>query len=96
LVNAKGYIGDALDRLGGPAPDSLDAGADLAIAYALPNGMIFDMSGTQYVRDWALPQFYFHVMTTYAVLRHHGVELGKVDYVTHMSAYLRPGTIPAP
>ena len=58
-------------------------------------GMIFDFSAEQYVRDWALPQFYFHVMTAYAILRAQGVALGKADYVTHMFGYVRPGTMPA-
>lgn len=64
------------------------------IAHALPQGMIFDLTAEQYVRDWAIPQFYFHVLTAYAILRAQGVELGKADYVAHMFAYLRPGTLP--
>jgi uncharacterized protein len=32
-------------------------------------------------------------MTAYAILRSEGVALGKADYVAHMFAYLRPGTI---
>jgi hypothetical protein len=60
------------------------------IAHALPQGMVFDLTAEQYVRDWALPQFYFHVMTAYAILRAQGVELGKADYVAHMFPYLRP------
>jgi hypothetical protein len=60
------------------------------IAHALPQGMVFDLTAEQYVRDWALPQFYFHVMTAYAILRAQAVELGKVDYVAHMFPYLRP------
>jgi hypothetical protein len=56
--------------------------------------MIFDMSGSQYARDWALPQFYFHLIAAYAILRNSGVELGKVDFVPHMFAYIRPGTMP--
>lgn len=66
------------------------------IAHALPAGMIFDLTAEQYVRDWALPQFYFHVMTAYAILRSEGVDLGKADYVAHMLPYLRPGTMPSP
>lgn len=54
--------------------------------------MIFDMTGEQYVRDWALPQIAFHQMIAYAILRHAGVPLGKVDYVPHMFGYLRSGT----
>ena len=60
------------------------------IAHALPQGMVFDLTAEQYVRDWALPQFYFHVMTAYAILRSQAVELGKADYVAHMFSYLRP------
>ncbi|WP_431471256.1 DUF1993 family protein [Sphingosinithalassobacter sp. LHW66-3] len=51
-------------------------------------------SGEAYVRDWALPQFYFHLNTAYAVLRHHGAPLGKVDYVAYALPCLRPGTAP--
>jgi hypothetical protein len=72
-----------------------DAGAvDPAtpIAHALPSGMIFDLTAEQYARDWALPQFYFHLMAAYAILRAEGVDLGKADYVAHMFAFLRPGT----
>ena len=54
--------------------------------------MTFDLTAEQYARDWALPQFYFHVMTAYAILRAQGVALGKADYITHMFAYLRPST----
>lgn len=50
------------------------------------------MVGDDYARDWALPQFYFHLVTAYALLRSQGVQLGKTDYVPHMFGYLRPGT----
>ena len=56
--------------------------------------MIFDMTGEQYIRDWSLPQAAFHQMIAYAILRQAGVPLGKVDYVPHMFAYIRPGTAP--
>jgi len=64
------------------------------IAHDLPMGMVFDLTAEQYARDWALPQFYFHLMAAYALLRAEGVDLGKADYVAHMFAYLRPGTMP--
>ncbi|TAK45552.1 MAG: DUF1993 family protein [Betaproteobacteria bacterium] len=40
-----------------------------------------DWKGLQYLLGFALPNFYFHVMTAYAILRHNGVELGKQDYI---------------
>lgn len=51
----------------------------------------FDLNGEGYARDWALPQFYFHIMAAYAILRHQGIALGKADYSAHMFAYLRRG-----
>ena len=34
-----------------------------------------------YLLDVIIPHFYFHVTTAYSILRHHGVELGKKDYI---------------
>jgi len=39
------------------------------------------MKGEPYLRHFVLPNFYFHVTTTYALLRHGGVELGKGDFL---------------
>ncbi len=94
VSDAQARIGEALSLLEDLGPDALDAGAARPITIELPNGMIFDMTGERYGRDWALPQFYFHVVTAYAILRSRGVELGKADYVTHMFSYLRPGSMP--
>ena len=38
-------------------------------------------NGENYLRHLALPNFYFHVTTTYALLRHAGVDLGKGDFL---------------
>lgn len=59
------------------------------IVLKLPNGMTFDLSAGEYVRDWALPQYYFHVTTAYAILRKAGLELGKIDFVPYMLRYMR-------
>lgn len=40
-----------------------------------------DFTGATYLSMWALPNIYFHVTTTYNILRHNGVVLGKIDYV---------------
>ncbi len=72
-----------------------DADPDRAVSFDLPNGMAFDMTARTYVRDWAQPQFYFHLVAAYSILRHMGVPLGKADYVGYVTRYLRPGTAPA-
>ncbi len=38
-------------------------------------------SGQAYLLTYGLPQFFFHVTTAYALLRHNGVEVGKRDYM---------------
>src|SRR6266446_10021336 len=38
-------------------------------------------SGMQFLLGHALPNFYFHVTTTYNILRHNGIEIGKRDYL---------------
>ncbi len=37
--------------------------------------------GEAYLKHFVLPNFFFHVTTAYAILRHNGVELGKADYL---------------
>ncbi len=96
IAGARAIIADTLALVEQGAADMGDLPPETPIAHALPMGMVFDFTAEQYVRDWALPQFYFHVMAAYAILRAEGVQLGKADYVAHLFAYLRPGTMPAP
>jgi len=42
------------------------------------------LSGQTYLANYGLPQFFFHVTTAYAILRHNGLAIGKRDY---MGAY---------
>lgn len=43
-----------------------------------PEQMTFP--GAQYLQGFAIPNFYFHMTTAYAILRHNGVPLGKGDF----------------
>lgn len=87
-------IATALAFLDDTGPAALGDDGERPISFTLPNGMVFDMSALVYLRDWAQPQFYFHRVAAYAVLRHMGVPLGKADYVGYVTRYLRPGTAP--
>jgi hypothetical protein len=40
-----------------------------------------EMKGLPFVQNWVLPNFYFHAVTAYNILRHNGVDLGKQDYL---------------
>ena len=37
--------------------------------------------GNEYLETIATPNFYFHLMASYAILRHSGVDIGKMDYL---------------
>jgi hypothetical protein len=90
LAQARGRIDEALVSLDALDVDALDpAEDDQPIVLDLPNGMTFDLAHEQFARDWALGQFYFHVMAAYSILRKAGVDIGKADYVPHMFGYLR-------
>jgi uncharacterized protein len=95
IADARARIAETVAAVEAVVSDMREVDPAAAIAHALPTGMVFDLTAEQYARDWALPQFYFHVMIAYAILRAEGVDLGKADYVAHMFAYLRPGTMPA-
>jgi hypothetical protein len=44
-------------------------------------GKDWSFSGQDYLLDFAVPNFYFHLVTAYNILRHNGVEIGKSDYI---------------
>lgn len=45
------------------------------------HGRDTDLAGVTYLLNYVLPNFYFHITTAYAILRHNGLELGKKDFV---------------
>ena len=89
MADARGRIAETVAVVEAAAAEGIAIDPATPIAHALPIGMTFDLTAEQYARDWALPQFYFHVITAYAILRAQGIDLGKADYVAHMFAYLR-------
>ena len=90
LSDAQARIAETIAVVEAAAATGITIAPAAPIAHALPNGMILDLTAAHYARDWALPQFYFHVVTAYSILRAQGIALGKADYASHMFAYLRP------
>lgn len=86
---AKALIERTLEVLASADRAAIDDSAERQITIELPNGIAFEMTGNEFAVDWATPQFYFHLITAYNILRQNGVPLGKADYVQHMFAYLR-------
>ncbi|ONH51161.1 hypothetical protein SAMN04490182_2429 [Pseudomonas cedrina] len=91
MDEAFALIDTALQALAGADRELIEGRAEELIVIKLPGEITFEMTGNEYAVNWATPQFYFHLMTAYSILRHNGVPLGKADYVPHMFAYLRKG-----
>jgi hypothetical protein len=60
--------------------EAVDGKEDAKIELKLPNRTL-EFTGSSYVLGFALPNFYFHVTTAYAILRHKGVPVGKMDFL---------------
>ena len=65
-------------------PAALASGAEREVELKFPNGMGYRFSGQAYLTGFALPNFFFHVTTAYAILRSAGVSLGKPDFLQHL------------
>jgi hypothetical protein len=73
-------IKKTLDFIQGVKPEAFDGADDRDITLkAGPNELHF--KGEAYLTTFALPNFFFHITTTYGILRHMGVELGKKDFL---------------
>jgi uncharacterized protein len=73
-----------IDYLHGFKPEQLEGAETRTVTVTTPRGA-FTFTGLVFLRHWALPNFFFHVATTYNLLRHNGVELGKADYLGQVS-----------
>jgi hypothetical protein len=70
----------ALDFAASFKPDQIDGTEDRDITMKIGgNDMTF--KGQQFLIHFSLPNFYFHIVTAYDILRHNGVEIGKRDYM---------------
>ncbi|MBX3429912.1 MAG: DUF1993 domain-containing protein [Hyphomonadaceae bacterium] len=61
-------------------PEQFEGSETREITIKIPN-MELKFSGLDYVNQWAMPNFYFHITMAYAILRHNGIELGKRDFL---------------
>ncbi|HSX71676.1 MAG TPA: DUF1993 domain-containing protein [Pseudomonas sp.] len=73
-------IAKTLDFIKSLSPEQIDSGAGREVVIKVP-GSELKFSGEDYLLHFVLPNFYFHVTTAYAILRHNGLGIGKMDYL---------------
>jgi len=80
LDELRARIHKTLDYLKSIPAAKVDGSEGREISLPLPTGAL-KFSGESYLKQFVLPNFLFHCTMTYALLRHGGVALGKLDYL---------------
>jgi hypothetical protein len=73
-------IAGTCDFLRGLEATAIDGTEGKPIVHPMRKGDL-RLSGQDYLLTFVLPNFYFHVTTAYAILRHNGLAIGKMDYL---------------
>lgn len=87
IATARDYIRDTRARVQAIHAD--DARLDESKRTGLGPGMYCETPARLYVSDYLLPNFYFHIAMTYAILRKLGVPVGKADYMRFLMPHVR-------
>jgi hypothetical protein len=81
FADLQALLSQTLAFIEGFTPEQIDGNAkrDIVMRPGTPKERRF--TGQSYLLTFGLPEFFFHVTTAYAILRHNGVEIGKRDYM---------------
>ena len=80
LPELRERIARTLAFVQGVPAESFDGAESRTVTFKV-RGHELAFGGADYLITWALPNFYFHITTAYAILRHNGIEIGKRDYL---------------
>lgn len=73
-------IAKTIDYIKTFQPAQIDGSEERAVELKSPRG-VMNFKGQQYLLHFVLPNVYFHITTAYNLLRHNGVEIGKMDFI---------------
>ena len=80
FAELKDRVAKSLEFVKGFTPAQIDGTEEKMIAWTAGTREM-SFKGQDYLLHFCLPHFFFHCTTTYALLRHNGVEVGKRDYM---------------
>ena len=81
LAQLKERIAKTVEFLKSVDAAKLDGTEGKDITFPVGKEATRTMQGEAYLKHWVIPNFFFHVTTAYALLRHNGVDLGKGEYL---------------
>ena len=88
LEDLKARIAGCLSYVRDFGAEDYDGAEARPITRPLIDKLVLETDGARYLTDWAMPHFYFHVVTAYDILRHNGVDIGKRDYLSHVRQFI--------
>ena len=91
LEGLKARIARTIAWLDAVPAAAFDGAQGRTIRKPLQGDLVLVMTGLPFLRDWSLPNFYFHLVTAYDILRNNGVDIGKRDYMAHIGPSIRRG-----
>ena len=80
IAELRTRIANTIDYIKSVPASALDGSEDREVVLKFPNGEM-KFKGIDFLTNFAIPNFMFHVTTAYAILRHNGVPLGKQDFL---------------
>lgn len=80
FTELKARLQKTIDFLGSFTAAQIDGSEDKQIVLNFPS-MELKFSGRDYLFQFVQPNFYFHLTTAYAILRHNGLDIGKMDFI---------------
>jgi hypothetical protein len=80
FADLQARIAKTIAYLQGLKAEQIDGSEERQIVLQMRAGPL-EFKGQAYLLHFALPNFYFHCATAYAILRHNGVEIGKKDFL---------------
>jgi hypothetical protein len=76
----KARIAKTIDYVKSLPANAFEGSEDRQITIPIPNRTL-EFKGLDYLRQFLLPNFFFHISMVYALLRHNGVDIGKRDFL---------------
>jgi hypothetical protein len=80
IADLRTRIANTIDYVKSVPASAIDGSEEREVVLKFPNGEM-KFTGLAYLTGFVIPNFLFHVTTAYAILRHNGVPLGKMDFL---------------
>jgi hypothetical protein len=80
FADLQALIGSTVESLKQVDPKEMEGMADREVTFPVGESKM-TMTAANYLLQFSMPNFYFHVTTAYCILRHNGLEIGKGDFM---------------